>query len=218
MKDTERVLPLTPIDHVFTGPGSYAITFALAYDHQLDPARLQISLDQALEGFWPLRSRLAASSSQSYSFRCSEGSSVALEMADSAGSFADSAEAETYIRPVASIPGEPLTRIRLTQTPGGSVLGVSISHALVDGFSFFHFLSSWARLAQGKRMLSPSHDRAPLLPAGVDPEPAIDAAEVLTRTGLFWGGRRSAKKAASPAEEVVPLSRERIRALKNGKQ
>lgn len=31
----------------------------------------------------------------------------------------------------------------------------NISHALVDGFSYFHFLSSWARISRGDRILSP---------------------------------------------------------------
>jgi shikimate O-hydroxycinnamoyltransferase len=213
-----HVLPLTPIDHVFTGPGSYAITFALAYGCLLDPASLQASLDEALDGFWPLCSRLVESSPHSYSFRCDEDAGLAIGLAESGDPLTESSDPASYIEPVASFPGEPLARIRLTQTPAGSVLGVSISHALVDGFSFFHFLSSWARLAQGSRILSPSPDRSALLPDTVNPEPGIDASQVLAQCGLFWGSGRSTAKNDPPSEEVVPISRRRLQAIKKEAQ
>ena len=60
------VLPLSPVDHVFTGPNSYPICFSIAYDHMLDPRRLRRSLETALQDFWPLRSKLTRISSHSY--------------------------------------------------------------------------------------------------------------------------------------------------------
>jgi shikimate O-hydroxycinnamoyltransferase len=100
---------------------------------------------------------------------------------------------------VHSVVGEPLTRIKLTQTPRGSVLGLSISHALVDGFSLFHFLGSWSRVFQGQRTLAPSCERELLRSGGLDDREPVTAEQVLARCGLFWAGKR------------LPVSRDRLR-------
>jgi hypothetical protein len=88
---------------------------------------------------------------------------------------------------------------RLTQTPEGSVLAVSISHALVDGFSFFLAMSKWAALTRGEQVSSPPMQR--LLHA---PESMVEAAmagldeqSVLAKTGMFWAEPR-------PAVDVLP--------------
>lgn len=65
----DDVLCLSPIDHVFTGVGAYPIEFAFAYDGTLDPGRLRASLDQTLESFWPLRSKLVKVAEDAYGFR-----------------------------------------------------------------------------------------------------------------------------------------------------
>jgi shikimate O-hydroxycinnamoyltransferase len=109
--------------------------------------------------------------------------------------------------------GEPLTRVVLTQTPAGSVLGVSISHALVDGFSYFHVLSSWARIVQGQRILEPAHQRGALIPGPSGQRGDITADALLARCGLFWDERRGDVPDEPPREERLHFSKERITAL-----
>jgi len=54
------MIPLSPIDHIFFGAGSYPIQFAFAYSAHLDADVLKQSLAQALDSYRPLRSRLVA--------------------------------------------------------------------------------------------------------------------------------------------------------------
>lgn len=213
MEDDVRVLPLSPVDHVFTGPNSYAISFAFSYSGTLDSARLQSSLEEALRSFWPLRSQMIKTSSHSYGFQLTDDGLV-FETATSPDAFSQSHDTHVYISPVDSVPGEPLTKIRLTQTPSGSVLGVTISHALVDGFSFFHFLSSWARIAQGKRILRPSHSRELLTTVATNHQEDVTANDLLTRCGLFLGRQRWGNETPSIDDESSSFSLDTMREMR----
>ena len=42
--------PLSPIDHIFTGVGSYPIEFLFAYDGLIDEGRLLRTLEETLQG------------------------------------------------------------------------------------------------------------------------------------------------------------------------
>jgi shikimate O-hydroxycinnamoyltransferase len=114
---------------------------------------------------------------------------------------------------VVSTEGEPLTRIKLTRTPEGSVLGVSISHALVDGFSYFHVLSSWARIAGGARILKPAHQREALIPEPTQAQGPITPEDVLARCGLFWDERRRDLPAEAFREERTLISKAQVKEL-----
>ena len=186
-----KIIPLSPIDHVFTGVGSYPIGFVFAYKDTIDPARLRSSLDKTLEQFRPLRSKLIKISEHSYGLQPADDG-LSFEVSSSSETFEDSKDISKFLDSVHSVEGEPLTKIKLTQTPRGSVLGVSISHALADGFSYFHFLSSWSRVFQGKRILSPSHQRELLMPKTSDHQKLITPDDILARCGFFWGGKRHA--------------------------
>ena len=99
--------------------------------------------------------------------------------------------------PVETIEGQPLARIRLTRTPDGSVLGVSLSHAVVDGFSYFYFLSAWSQVFHGRAVPPPWLDRGVLQP-GLPPPGVGTRGERLEREGvregcgLFFDERRPA--------------------------
>jgi hypothetical protein len=97
---------------------------------------------------------------------------------------------------VETVEGQPLARVRLTHTPTGSVLGVGMSHAVVDGFSYFHFLSAWSRVFHGKEIVPPFLDRGVLEPGGAQRGTADPSShgrtELLGMTGLFPGERRPA--------------------------
>ena len=202
-----KTIPLSAIDHVFTGVGSYSIGFVFAYKNTIDSARLRSSLDETLEQFLPLRSKLIKISEHSYGLQPADDG-LSFETITSSEIFEDSTDVSRFLDPAYSMEGEPLTKIKLTQTPQGSVLGVSVSHAVADGFSYFHFLSSWSRTFQGKRILSPSHQRELLTPETSDRQKLITPDDILARCGLFWAGKRHASPREQICEERLFISKD----------
>ncbi len=183
-------LPLSPIDHVFTGIGSYPIEFVFAYPGPLDAERLHASLRRTLQLFPAVSSRLVRLPGEVYGLEpCDEG--CAFETAVSATPYAESFSPAAFVAPVETLEGRPLSRVRLTRTRDGSVLGVSISHAVVDGFSYFHFLSAWSLAFHGKAAPSPCHDRG-LLAADAATADSFDAEAVRDASGLFLEQKRPA--------------------------
>jgi len=206
--------PLSPIDHIFTGVGSYPIEFVFAYDGVIEEERLRDTLNETLCLFPPARSKLVRTSEHAYGFEVSD-EGIHFETVSSSINFDDQEYRHTYIDPVDSVEDEPLTRIRLTRTPKGSVLGVSMSHAVVDGFSYFYFLSTWARIFNGSRVLDPVHNREVLIPAELqrDTSTTITRADVLDEAGLFWESRREAIARDQLVWETRTISREAMNAL-----
>ena len=185
-----KPIPLSPIDHVFTGVGSYPIEFVLAYGAQLDGERLRVSLEATLERFPVMASRLVRVEERAFGFQSGE-EGLSFSVMDSDTTFAETEDFTTFIDSVETVEGEPLTRVKLTQTPAGSVLGVSISHAVADGFSYFHFLASWSRIHQGQPIMEPVHARELLIPEAAERTKPVTGEEVYAHSGLFWEGKRS---------------------------
>jgi shikimate O-hydroxycinnamoyltransferase len=206
------MIPLSPIDHIFTGAGSYPIEFVFAYDGHLDSDRLQATLDDVISHFAPISNRLVRTSDTAYGLKPSEDG-LAFEVASSDRPLDLSANAYDFLSPADTVEGEPLTRIRLTDTPNGSVLGVSISHAVVDGFSYFYFLSSWARACHGKPFHPPSHERELLIPQPLTVDAVLDPAAVLAGSGAFWAEKRSAIDRNQLTWDTIAMSRERMNEL-----
>ena len=192
-----KTIPLSPIDHVFTGKGSYPIQFAFAYQGTINAGQLQKSLAEVLKYFPPLQSRLVKISDHSFGLAPTTGG-LSFQVVDSPMTFQDAADCSIFLDPVHSIEGEPLAKIRLTQTPGGSVLGVGISHAMADGFSYFHFLASWAHIFHGKTFPHPTHQRELLIPRLSKSIEPVSPDKVLSSSGLF----RLGKRAESPKTQV----------------
>ena len=190
-KNNEDILiSLSSIDHIFTGIGSYPIEFIFAYGRRLDEKSLKSSLLEAINHFPPVSSKLIKISDHEYGFELSSEGLV-FEVMESSDRFEECNNKYNYINPVKTLENNPLAKIRITHTPGGSVLGVSISHAITDGFSYFHFLSSWARLFQDKPFYPPTHQRS-LLVSNQDMSPNIPLTpeNVLSNAGLFLGEKR----------------------------
>jgi shikimate O-hydroxycinnamoyltransferase len=186
-----QMIPLTPIDHIFTGVGSYPIEFVFAYRDRIDPDRLQLSLHDVVRSFLPVSSKIVGASAETYALSpCIDG--LRFQVTESKASFGDPNARYEFLDPVDSVTGEPLTRVKLSQTPGGSVLGVSMSHAVGDGFSYFHFLSSWARHFRGSKVLEPFIGRERLIPDRRDRRDYVTAADVLAASGIFWDEPRQA--------------------------
>ena len=179
------LLPLSPIDHVFTGRGAYPIEFVFAYEGTIDAGRLEASLRKTIVSFPPVGSRFVRLDEASLAFEPYDGGCV-FSTAASPTEWAATPRKDAFLDPVSGREGEPLGRALLTRTPSGCVLGFSLSHAVADGYSYFHFLTSWARVFRGEPILPPTHDRAALA-AGLDGAPDGDAADA---AGLFRAGPR----------------------------
>lgn len=192
-------LALLPIDYLFTGAGSQPVTFAFSYAAYMPQDGLQSSLERVLESFPVLNAKLHKISEQEYEYRV-DGPGLVITQ-NRVSTVFSAQEWQGFIEPIRSIDGEPVCRIVLTETPAGSVLAVSISHALVDGFSYFHFLSSWARQCRGDRLLAPNLDRtawAERWPAATE---HVSADTMLSKCGLFYDSRSRAA-AQTPQKEV----------------
>ena len=206
-----RPIPLSPIDHVFTGRGSYPLEFVFAYSGPIDPGRLHDSLRETLTGFLALSSRLVRLDDGRLALAPSEDGCV-FETASSPTSFAETTARTVFVAPVETVEGAPLARVRLTRTPSGSVLGVGVSHAVADGFSYFHFLASWSRVFRGEPPLGSSHDRERLWPAATRSCPE-DPAAVREGCGLFLDGPRPERDRGSLSWTRRLFPRDELRAL-----
>jgi shikimate O-hydroxycinnamoyltransferase len=181
-------LPLTPVEHFFTGKSAYPITFVFPFASVLEGERLQGGLSEALKRFPWVAGRLARRSENELGLSL-DTPPPALAIRGQAQPFAGR-NATVFVAPVTTVTGAPLAHFCLSQTDAGSVLGVSVSHAIADGHSFFHFLGSWARLCRGEPVLAPTRAEVPIPPC---PASAATPQNVLDRCGLFWAGRRVAE-------------------------
>ena len=198
-------LPLSAIDHVFTGRGAYPLEFVFAFDGAIDAGRLEEALRRAIDAFPAASSRLVRGRGR-YGLETGPLGCV-LEVAASEVGFDDAPDRARFVAPVEAREGEPLTRLRLTRTPSGSVLGVAMSHAVVDGFSYFHFLAAWSRAFRGEPFPAPSHERARLVAPALDLA-ALDAEAVREGCGLFLDEPRAAvrRESLSWTRRVFPAA------------
>jgi shikimate O-hydroxycinnamoyltransferase len=206
-----NTFPLSPVDYVFTGAGSQPITFAFHYGRALDPAALQKGLEQVLPAFPLLRSRLIRSWENSLAYQIADDG-LTFEVVESDSPFGQTKDIGRYITPVRSTEGNPLTRITVTRTPDGSVLGASISHALVDGYSYFHFLSSWARVCRGEKFLPPDVNREGIFPPAEKRGEPVTAGNLLEHCGLFLAEKRDPHPALSSSVERLTITKDELRA------
>ena len=182
------VFPLSPIDHVFTGRGAYPIEFVFAYGGRMDAERLAESLRRTLAIFPAAGSRLVRTG-EAYGLEPGpDGWTFAV--GSTTATFAECGARHAFVDPVETVEGRPLARFRLTHTRDASVLGVGVSHAIVDGFSFFYFLSAWSRVFHGSGVPPPALDRGLLSPAGAAPAEPLDPGTVREASGLFLDERR----------------------------
>ena len=182
----ENIIPLSTIDHIFTGTGSYPVEFVFAYDGTIDARKLEESLKDVMKHFPPASARLIRVSDEAYAFQ-PEVDCYAFEVVEHNVNFNDTDMRGIFLDPVETHEHEMMTKIRLTQTPAGSVLGVSMSHAVADGFSYFLFLANWARAFHGKPVIPASHDRNLLIRESHE---EVDAVKIYDRAGLFYGKKR----------------------------
>lgn len=213
-----KTIPLTPVDYVFTGVGSQPITFAFYFSKKINLSAFKKSLDEALDAFSILRSQMRRLSDQNYEYVLREDG-YTFEVVETERPFEELGKVTDYITPVSSLEGFPLTKIQLTQTPNGSVLGVSISHALVDGFSYFYFLVSWANICRGESFFKPYLKRDVVLSHLKSKEEIIESDKLYSDCGLFFKEQSRESLDGFPDMERFLISAETIdKHIKKGKQ
>ncbi|MGE0526688.1 MAG: acyltransferase [Bdellovibrionales bacterium] len=200
---------LSPVDHVFTGPGAYPIEFLFRYNVHLDPGRLQAGLERMVPLFWPVAGRLRARSGDSKLARQSydlvwEGEMPELQVTDRRSVPFPNLSSPDSVLPlrvnVESAPGRALFGFHLYQFREGSALVVNISHCVVDGYSYFYFISSWAQRCRRLTLRDllfyllgrPDHRRSKLVPTTeLNGDYLFDGDECFKKLGisLATGGR-----------------------------
>jgi len=197
---------LAPVDYVFTGHMSCPVTFAFSFTEQLDPRKLERSLAELLTCIPWLGGRLRAVSEAALAYEVEERPSVALSVTTTDKRF-DELRDRDLVPLVKSFDGEVLMHARLTQTPEGSALGVSMSHALVDGFSFFLAMQKWAALTRGEQVEAPVMERLLRAPESYVAAAlsGLDERRLFENTGLFLSELRPEVETL-PRQERISLS------------
>jgi NRPS condensation-like uncharacterized protein len=183
MQDSlKNPLSLLPIDYVFIGNGAYPIEFVFFFDYQIDDARFKTALDKVLRQYYLLCSKLKKVSLSEYQLEPADDGFVFECVNATTAGFSSSPY--IYLNSVNTVENEPLGKIKLTKTAEGSVLGVSISHIVADGFSVFYFLSQLTRAYQGKEIFSPEIRRDWFSVQRRNVEKKISSEEMITLTGF----------------------------------
>jgi len=202
MNELNQSIPLSPVDYVFTGAGSQPITFAFYYPEKQSEEELRSSLNEALKHFTILKSRLKRISKTNFVFDiCND--TLHIEIHKLKSDFNKNDNITRYISPVKSIDGNSLAKISLTHLNKGSVLALSISHALVDGFSYFHFLSSWVKICKNGRFIPPYIDRNLFSSFIRKNDKEVTKDDLLNNCGLFYGEKRTDNKSTASHREFI---------------
>lgn len=221
-----RAVRLSPVDHIFTGPGAYPIQFYMQYSQHLNSDDLYKGLKSVTPLFWPVAGQLRKLGKQTYEVVW-DGSTPNFQVIDCRNkSFPSQADFEALIGLRSSIDlvvGKPLSHFQLYQFAGGSALVANISHCIADGYSFFHFLSQWAaRMRLGRlkflknRMLArPIHNRSSLVPRTLGAgELQYTDQEVFQKVGISYSPETRGQDVKSRAWRFHTISEQEIRAYR----
>ena len=165
---------LNALDHAVWRGFAEVVYF---YHYTLDPVRLQHSLKRTLQEFPMLCGQLRSGPDSSLSigyphpgvlFTVRE---VNLPMSKVKSGLHEAYTVYDFIEKINSLllkrQNRPLATFRITHMKGGgSALGISISHALADGYSFYYFIKRWSQIHNGLTAEPPLHDRSLLACTG----------------------------------------------------
>jgi hypothetical protein len=143
VKDNLRETPLSPVDLVFTGSDAYSIEFLLRFSYRIDSERLNEAIAWAGKKFFPVNSRLVEKSATKFVLAENEtklGLSRVVEITQMPD-LENPQSVALLSQKVVSKPGNALSAFALYYCGGESLLVANISHAVVDGFSYFMFLN-----------------------------------------------------------------------------
>lgn len=178
--------PLSPIDHLFIGRG---MSLVLHYPGRLEVERLAASLEEALKAIPLLAGGLVERKDGRYGAG-PLGQAVERLAVREMPSLPEELDAPLALKELVpqllTGPGHPVLAVQLSLAPRESVLAVTVSHAVADGFGLFLFMRAWSRVAAGKPFEAPPTDRR--LQSFEVPEPTapLTPEDVWRRTGFTW--------------------------------
>ncbi len=191
-------MKLSPIDHIFTGEKATPIEFLFVFKNRINIKALERGLNRISEKFWPIFGRLREID-QGKSFEVFwKKQHITIKEVDLTDqdipNFENFQQMNQFSRPVYSVPGSNLYKITLFQLKNGSALGVNISHCIVDGYSYFYFMSFWANEVNGglikrigARLFHSPHHKRSKLSYDVSYEKDFSDNNVCTMTGASLG-------------------------------
>jgi hypothetical protein len=209
------------------------------YKQTLEPARLRQSLEQTLSAFPLLCGRLRMTFSGSLAIDyphagplfsvCESGRTLPEVRCGLHETFTVYDFIEKINPLLLPFTNSPLATFRITRFKGGgSALGISFSHALTDGLSFYSFINHWSRVHEGRPVSPPLHDRS-LLAFGADaaaqqprnhgePPAPCRGFHRLTAWQLCTLFSRFLLRQSSAVCSVLPFTSSQVLAIKNAAQ
>jgi shikimate O-hydroxycinnamoyltransferase len=147
------------------------------YEAPLDPTRLQSSLQQTLREFPSLCGQLNKDPggrlfiSHPHAGALFTVSDCNRSMAEITAGLHETWPVYEFIEKINPLllllRNRPLVTFKITRLKGGgSALGISMSHALADAYSFYYFIRRWSQVHAGQAVESPLHDRSLLAFSG----------------------------------------------------
>jgi hypothetical protein len=167
------------LDVPFVGASAYPIEFVFTYRKGLALETLQRGLDRVLPDFPLLAGEITYDGSRPWWSFVPQTRTIRIEERGEGGAPLDS---------VVTLPGEPLLKIVLRRGAEHDTLGVSMSHAVADGFGYFSFLSAFCAVLRGDAYPRPDHDRRPIaaLTESAGAEERLTPDTFFDRTGMSW--------------------------------
>jgi hypothetical protein len=165
-----RFIPLSPIDCVFVGPGSYPIEFAFFYGRSLQKSLHGSLLDEAWQTLTDrcpiLKARLTQRGDQFGLSWEDDQPPQPISWQKVEGDVHPEHHVTPYdlVEPVTTAIGQNLASLKISEGRDGTTLGFSLSHAVADGFTYFMMLQSLAAIM---RQISNQEAPSAMLPLAI---------------------------------------------------
>ena len=205
------------------------------YPATLDPGRLEASLRKVLEVFPDMCGQMVRCPGRTLGLQWQQDGAQ-FSVQECSGAFQDICPGmyEDYraldfidrVNPfLLTRANTPLARFRLTQlSGGGSVLGLSLSHGLADGVSYYQFIQIWSLIHEGLPWTPPVPGRGLLV---CDPgrqhelfghqdrlPPACSGFRCLTRPEFMVLGGNFLLRQHTMVTKTIPFTRRQLNAIK----
>ncbi|MGE0172521.1 MAG: acyltransferase [Oligoflexales bacterium] len=157
----------------------YTIEFVFEYKGQLDLDNFERALRDTEKLIPVVTARIKAVSDKRLEFHLSnEPVPLSVQNEDEGGPLLD---------PISNVIEKPLVKIRVTQSANMTRVGVSFSHMLGDGASFFVFMNTLAKCARREpSAMVVSHDRLRLFPSANASVESVPASRLFRETGYTF--------------------------------